>query len=85
MTDNRNPRVAPHAAAVNITVEGTARLIVATTIASADHGSRSKVTAPAVAEPDTGPPFWHRTSVIWSAVTALAATTTATLAWMLGR
>ncbi|GHH81408.1 hypothetical protein [Streptomyces capitiformicae] len=84
MTDNRNPRVAPHAAAVNITVEGPAQLVVATTIASADHGSRSEIAAPAVAEPDAGPPFWHRTSVIWSAVAALAATTTAVLAWVFG-
>ncbi|MFI9254948.1 hypothetical protein [Streptomyces sp. NPDC053069] len=84
MTDNRNARVAPHAAAVNITVEGPARLVVATTIASTDHGSRSEIAAPAVAEPDVGPPFWHRTSVIWSALAALAATATAVLAWVFG-
>jgi hypothetical protein len=84
LTDHRNPRVAPHAAAVNITVEGPARLVVATTIASADHGSRSEIAAPVIAEPDAGPPFWHRTSVIWSAVAALAATTTAVLAWVFG-
>ncbi|MEV6758188.1 hypothetical protein [Streptomyces sp. NPDC051214] len=58
---------------------------MATTIASADHGSRSEINAPTIAEPDADRPFWHRTSVLWSALTALAATTTATLAWILGR
>ncbi|QDY78227.1 hypothetical protein [Streptomyces qinzhouensis] len=89
MTDNRNAAEAPRAPAISITVRGgRTRLVVSTTttIARADHGSRSEALAPGGSQPaeTARPPFWVRTSVLWSAVAAVATVATALLTWRLG-
>jgi hypothetical protein len=60
-------------------------LVVETTVANAGRGSTSEAPAPGAADPSgIRSPLWHRTSVIWSAVTAVAAATTALLGWKYG-
>ncbi|WP_406345926.1 hypothetical protein [Streptomyces sp. NBC_00648] len=65
---------------ISITVHGGSRVRVDAAITKADGGSRA--TAPL---PTANPPIWHRTSVLWSAVAALAAVAAVVLGWAASR
>ncbi|MEU3602282.1 hypothetical protein ABZ714_26720 [Streptomyces sp. NPDC006798] len=88
MTDNRNADEAPRAPAISITVRGgQTKLVVSApmTIIGADPGSRSDAAATAPAPLGAvDPPFWARSSVLWSAAAAVAAIATAILTWWFG-
>ncbi|MEV0534360.1 hypothetical protein [Kitasatospora sp. NPDC050463] len=88
MDANGNADDVPQAPLISINVQGKARLNMVAPVSNAYHGSISR-TSVSAGDGRTGavavPPFWHRTSVIWSAVAALAAVATVVVTWALAR
>ncbi|PKV83673.1 hypothetical protein [Streptomyces sp. TLI_146] len=80
----RQPQHEPlPAPVISITVHGGSRVRVDAAITKTEPDGRAALPP---ARPVTGnPPFWHRTSVLWSAVAALAAVAAVVLGWAASR